>query len=112
MIQKIQEDTHGAVASMEAGTEEVQKGVSLANGAGDSLRQNSRSCARSNRNDFQIATASQEQSAAAEEISSNVEAVATITRDSTNNINETASTTESLTKLSHELNDIVGQFKL
>ena len=112
MIKQIQKDTHGAVDSMKAGTEEVEKGVDLVNEAGNSLNQIVEVVQGVSDMIQQIATASQEQSAASEEISSNVEAVATITKESANSASETAHATDELSGLAIELKEIVGQFKL
>ncbi|MBE9503900.1 MAG: methyl-accepting chemotaxis protein, partial [Proteobacteria bacterium] len=78
MIKKIQSETGAAVTSMRAGTEEVEKGVDLANQAGASLSQIVDVVESVNGMIQQIATAAEEQSVASEQISGNIETVATI----------------------------------
>lgn len=112
MIKSIQGDTSGAVQSMSAGTEEVEKGVDLANQAGSSLNQIVEVVTSVTDMIQQIATAAEEQSAAAEQISANVESVATITKETAAGANQSSVATQELTKLAADLQEMVGQFKL
>jgi len=107
MIKSIQSDTDGAVKSMSAGTEEVEKGVSLVNQAGGSLDQIVEVVASVTDMIQQIATAAEEQSAAAEEISTNVEAVATITKETATGANQSSVATQELTRLASDLQQMV-----
>ena len=112
MIKSIQEDTGGAVSSMEAGSQEVENGVGLANQAGDSLKQIVEGVNRVTDMVQQIATSTEEQSAATEEISSNVESVATATRETTSGVEQSATAVHQLSELASNLKGIVDQFKL
>lgn len=112
MIKSIQGDTDGAVKSMSAGTEEVEKGVSLVNEAGGSLDQIVEVVASVTDMIQQIATAAEEQSAAAEEISTNVESVATITKETATGANQSSVATQELTRLASDLQQMVGEFRL
>ncbi len=72
MIKGIQEDTSGAVTSMEEGTSQVEAGTELTIQAGESLTKIVSVVNEVQSVIEQIATASDEQSATAEQISSNV----------------------------------------
>ena len=112
MIKSIQADTGGAVSSMEAGSQEVENGVGLANQAGESLLQIVEGVNRVTDMVQQIATSTEEQSAATEEISSNVESVATATRETTSGVEQSATAVHQLSELASNLKSIVDQFKL
>lgn len=112
MIKKVQSETEGAVKSMRAGTDEVKKGVDLTNQAGSSLSQIEEVVGRVNDMIRMIATAAEEQSSASLEISMSIEKVATVAKETSSRAQESSLATEELTKLSVELNDLVGQFKL
>lgn len=112
MIKTIQQDTGGAVTAMTAGTEEVEKGVTLANEAGNSLNQIIEVVGGVTSMVTQIATAAEEQSAAAEEISVNVESVASITKETATGAQQSSVATQELSKLAGDLQNIVGKFKL
>jgi len=112
MIKSIQSETGGAVSSMESGSQEVEKGVTLASEAGEALQQIVEQVNKVTDMVQQIATSTEEQSAAAEEISSNVESVATIARESTTGIEQSTSAAHELSQLATSLKSIVQQFKL
>ncbi|MCP4685325.1 MAG: methyl-accepting chemotaxis protein [bacterium] len=112
MIKTIQVGTGGAVKSMEAGTEQVKSGQELANKAGESLSQIVNMSADVVRMIEMIASASEQQTVAANEIAKNVEGF----RES---INKTASETEGaesavgeLNQLADSLQEIVGKFSI
>jgi methyl-accepting chemotaxis protein len=112
MIKSIQSETGGAVSAMESGSQEVEKGVTLANEAGEALHQIVEQVNKVTDMVQQIATSTEEQSAAAEEISSNVESVATIARESTTGIEQSTGAAQELSNLATSLKSIVQQFKL
>ena len=112
MIKTIQIDTSGAVESMAAGTEEVQRGVGYANEAGSSLNQIVEVVGSVNDMIQQIATAAEQQSAAAEEISANIEAVANVSRSTATGVEETRVATQELSKLAVDIQQMVSSFKV
>lgn len=110
MILTIQEETRKAVASMEAGTKDVEQGVSLANKAGASLEEILDKIKKVGDMINQIATAAEEQSAASEEISLNIDETAKITREAAKGSKESLSNVQELTRMSAELKEIVDRF--
>lgn len=112
MIKKIQKDTVGAVAAMEAGTKEVGEGVNLASQAGESLMQIVNSVQTVNDMIRQIATAAEQQSTAAEQISKSIEEIAGVTKETASGTHQTASASHELSRMAVELQGMVGQFKI
>ena len=60
----------------------------------------------------QVAAASEEQSSAAEQISKNLEAISSVTQQSTAGIQQIARAAEDLNRLTVNLQDLVGRFKI
>ncbi|HHL39733.1 MAG TPA: methyl-accepting chemotaxis protein [Deltaproteobacteria bacterium] len=112
MIKSIQDDTRGAITSMNKGTQQVEEGVQLANDAGEALRQIVSSIQNVTDLVRQIATAAEEQSATTDEISSNVSAVAAIAKETTSGVHQISEASESLRVVAEELRDIVDTFRL
>ena len=112
MIKGIQEDTSGAVASMEEGTTQVEAGTELAVQAGESLSKIVGVVNEVQSVIEQIATAADEQSATAEQISGNVGNMTTVTKQSAQGAEQMASTAEELNRQTDQLNELVSKFKL
>ena len=112
MIKGIQEDTGGAVASMEEGTTQVEAGTELAIQAGESLTKIVSVVNEVQSVIEQIATASDEQSATAEQISGNVANMSTVTKQSAQGAEQMASTAEELNRQTDQLNELVSKFKI
>jgi methyl-accepting chemotaxis protein len=112
MIKSIQSDTSGAVSSMEAGSKEVEKGVALANEAGEALKQIVEEVLKVTDMVQQIATSTEEQSAATEEVSSNIESVSTVAKETSSGMEQSTNAIQELSQLATGLKNIVGQFKL
>jgi len=112
MIKGIQTETEEAVHSMETGIQEVDKGRTLADQAGNSLGEIVTMSGKVMDMIQQIATASEEQSSAAEQISKNVEQVASITKETATGAEQSATAAEELNRQAEGLKDMVGQFKV
>jgi methyl-accepting chemotaxis protein len=112
MIKKIQQDTAGAVESMEEGTTQVADGIALADKAGTSLKEIVENSQRVTDMITQIATASEEQSSTSEQISKNVEAISAVTSETATGIQQVARAAEDLNHLTETLGSLVGQFRL
>jgi len=112
MIEGIQKDTSDAVSSMEEGTSQVETGTELAIKAGDSLNSIVSVVSEVQHMIEQIATASDEQSAAAEQISGNIGNIASVTKQSAQGAEQMASTAERLNRQTDALNELVNKFKL
>jgi methyl-accepting chemotaxis protein len=112
MIRQIQKDTSNAVISMNEGTNEVEKGKSLANKAGESLEEIIKGAEKVVDIVTQVAVASEQQSTAAEQISKNIEAISTVTQESASGTQQIARAAEDLNKLTLNLEELINQFKI
>jgi len=112
MIRQIQQDTRGAVESMQAGTVKVTNGVDLVNRTGEALAHIVEMVSESADMIRQIAVASEEQSVATQQIANDIENVAKVTKESASGANESAKASHDLSQLATELQGIVGSFKL
>jgi len=112
MINQIQKDTEGAVKSMNEGTVEVEKGKELANRAGRSLDQIIKETEDVLDKSAQVAAASEEQGATAEQIGKNIEAINTVANESATGIQHIAGAAEKLNKLTSNLESLISMFKL
>ncbi|MCD6248955.1 MAG: methyl-accepting chemotaxis protein [candidate division Zixibacteria bacterium] len=112
MIKGIQSGTQDAVASMETGIKEVDAGRELTDKAGNSLGEILTGSQRVADMIQQIATASEEQSVAAEQISKNIEQVATATKESAAGAGQAATASEELSRNAEGLQEIVRRFKV
>ncbi len=112
MIKGIQQGTQEAVSSMETGIKEVDTGRDLTDKAGNSLTEIVSGSQRIMDMIQQIATASDEQSAAAEQIARNVEQVSAATKESAAGAGQAATAAEELSRNADGLQEIVGRFKI
>ena len=112
MIRQIQQDTRGAVESMQQGTVKVTSGVDLVNRTGEALARIVDMVSKSADMIRQIAVASEEQSVATQQIANDIENVAKVTKESASGANESAKASHDLSQLATELQGIVGSFKL
>jgi len=111
-IQKIQADTDMAVQSMQAGTSEVSAGVELASQAGESLQQIVASVQNVTDMIQQIATAAEEQSNAGRDITSNLESVAVLTKQTADSAQHSSGATNELNELALELKHLAAGFNV
>jgi methyl-accepting chemotaxis protein len=112
MIKQIQKDTGNAVAAMERGTAEVTSGKLLAQRAEQSLHGIINSSREVVDNISTVAAASEEQASAAEEISKNIESIATVINQSAEGTQQIAQAAEDLNRLTDNLQQLIGQFKI
>lgn len=112
MIKAIQNETKGAVASMEQGVRQVEAGTIEAAKSGDALRD-----ILDQVNDValqvnQIATAAEEQTATTSEISGNMQQITQVVQDTASGAHESATAASQLNGNAEELQRLVRQFKL
>ncbi|MCF8240948.1 MAG: HAMP domain-containing protein [Melioribacteraceae bacterium] len=112
MIKQIQSDTGSAVESINVGTTEVHKGKELAKRAGESLSEIINSSKKVIDDITQVASASEEQSVTAEQISRSIESINSVTQQTAAGIQQVASAAEDLNKLTENLHNLVAGFKL
>ena len=111
-ISAIQQAAGESVEAMKRGSHEVDKGVGLANEASGSLA--SIVTASTNATDMvqRIAAATEEQSAATEQVSQNMESIAGIARQSAASTEQIKSSAEGLAKLAVDLKETASWFKV
>ncbi|MEI6209459.1 MAG: methyl-accepting chemotaxis protein [Desulfuromonadales bacterium] len=112
MIRSIQSESGNVAKSMARGIEEAETGVSLANQAGEALEKIVEGIEEIAEMISQIATASQEQTATIEVISTNINQVSEVTVDFASGMNQSAASAEKLNQLAKGMKQLVGQFKI
>jgi len=112
MIKAIQNETKGAVVAMEEGVKEVENGTAEAAKSGTALQAILEQINSVNMQVSQIATAAEEQTATTGEISSNIQQINEVVQHTANGAHESVIAANQLSKLSEDLQRLVGQFKL
>ncbi len=112
MITAIQEETGRAVDAMGSGVVKVEKGVKLANEAGEALNQIVSGVENVTDMIGQIATSADEQSATTDEITQSMDSIASVAMANVGTIAEVTRATEDLAKLASELKELVSNFKI
>jgi methyl-accepting chemotaxis protein len=112
MIKGIQGETSSAVGSMQNGLKQVEHGRELADKAGSSLTGIVTMSQRVVDMIMHIATAANEQSSAAEEISRSIEGINTSIRENASGANQSATAAEELNRQAEQLRQMVSKFKI
>ena len=112
MIERLQSGAKNAVQVMKQGREQAQKGVDQATEAAQSLNAITRAVATINEMNTQIASASEEQSAVAEEMNKNVTNISHASEQTAAGAAQTTSASEELARLASQLQSLVSQFKI
>jgi len=111
-IQAIQTETTGAVDRMNGGQQQVEKGVELATGAGESLTKIVNSAKDVAGMIQSIASAAEEQSSASEQVSRNVESIKAGAEQTNEATTQAASAAEQLSCKAEQLQRLVDQFSV
>jgi methyl-accepting chemotaxis protein len=112
MIKLIQSETYKAVIEMEAGKQEAIVGKQKAEVAGKSLENIINETEKVAQLISQVAAASEEQSATAEQISKNIETIVNVTNESAQGIQQIVRAAEDLNHLTDNLKNAVSVYKL
>jgi len=112
MIENLQLGTVQAVKVMESGRKQAHSSVEHAVHAGESLSTIASSVTTISEMNTQIATAAEQQTAVAEEINRNIINISDLGEHVTSSSEMTASSSEELSRLSIDLQALVGQFKI
>jgi len=112
MIKQIQKDTLDAVNSMDAGTQQVEKGSELAFQSGESLNKIIEGINKTLDIVNQVAAASEEQSSATTQIATNVEGINNVTQESASGTQQIAHAAEDLNSLTDNLLNTISNFKI
>jgi methyl-accepting chemotaxis protein len=112
MIKQIQKDTVEAVKSMHEGKVEVDNGKLMADKAGEVLKDLISEAEKVTDVAALVAAASEEQSAAAEEISKNIESISAVTQENAAGAHQIARSAEDLNNLTQKLEQLISHFKI
>ncbi len=112
MISSIQTETNTAVEAMGDGIKKVDNGVRLANETGEALAKIVDGVQSVTDMVNQIATATEEQSATADEISRSMDSISDVSKSNVEAIGEVTSATGETARLATELKDLVASFKV
>ena len=112
MIKGMQDDTGRAVETMENEVRVVEEGVQFAKEAGASLQEIVGDVEKVNMMIDQIATASEEQSSTADQISSDIDTVAEIAKSNADGVTNITNAGNKLEELAGNLQEMVGAFKI
>ncbi|GJL62226.1 MAG: hypothetical protein NPIRA04_08800 [Nitrospirales bacterium] len=112
VIEMVQLGTNEAVQSMESGTVETQKGMLLAQEAGERLKEIVEGVQRVADMIHQIAGSTEEQSLVSDQIAQNIQAVASLSQQNEGSVGHVATATGDLARMASELQDSIGRFRL
>ncbi|MBZ5682726.1 MAG: methyl-accepting chemotaxis protein [Acidobacteriia bacterium] len=112
MIENIQKETKAAVAAMQEDNRQVELGVSSTRKAGDALKQIIQMSDSVGDMVAQIASATTEQSGAAQGVNHSMEQITSLLRESADGAQQSAKACEDLSSLSEDLQQMVRRFKL
>ncbi|MGD9787988.1 MAG: methyl-accepting chemotaxis protein [Sulfuricellaceae bacterium] len=112
MIAAIQSDMHRAVAAMEGGRRQVEKGVELVSHTSASLSAIHEGARKTNLSVGEIADATREQNAASRDIARNVEKIVALAEENRSAINGLAEAVAHLRDLSRVQQEAVARFRV
>ncbi|MBT1073190.1 methyl-accepting chemotaxis protein [Pelotalea chapellei] len=112
MIKTIQKETKSAVAAMEDGVREVERGTEDAARSGKALEEILQQVGDVTSQINQIATAAEQQTATTNEISKSMHSITTVVSDASHSSQDTAASANQLASMADELKKIVAQFRM
>lgn len=112
MIKQLQDGSNEAVAAMNLGQEQVKNTVDMANHTGAALTRIGESIMLIRDMNTQIATATEEQAAVSQEITSNVINISDVSRASTEAMNKLSLSSQDLTQMAKAMDKQLNQFKI
>lgn len=112
MIKTIQQETRAAVAAMEDGVVEVEKGAESSEKSGVALKDILAQIQDVSMQIDQIATAAEEQTATTSQITDNVHQVTEIVREAAKGATDTAAASSQLAAQAQQLTQLVGRFRI
>ncbi|HBA87960.1 MAG TPA: methyl-accepting chemotaxis protein [Geobacter sp.] len=112
MIKAIQGGTKGAIAAIEEGVAEVEKGAEFSARSGQALEEILAQVSEVSSQINQITTAAQQQTSTTDEITRSMQQITDVVHQTGRSVTETASAASTLAAQSEELQRLVRQFKL
>jgi methyl-accepting chemotaxis protein len=111
IIERLQSSTQKAVAAMASGSDKAKVTVDKAKETGSSLDAIIKAISTIREMNIQIASASEEQAAVAEEVNKNIVRITEIANETAQGANTTTATSNDLSAMSVELQNTISQFK-
>ena len=111
-IKAMQSETKQAVVSMEEGVKEVEIGTQDARKSGEALKDILKQINMVTSEISQIAVASEQQTATANEIAHNIQQISEVVEETARNVSENAEAASQMAGLSAELKKLISHFKL
>jgi len=112
MIQKLQDGTNSTVSTIEAGKRQTELSVDASTSAGNALGAIDISVNTIKDMSYQMATATEEQSAVVNDINNNVTEINKVTNSTNIAAEQTLEACDKLRQLTQELNQLVNKFKV
>lgn len=112
MIEKLQLGTRSAVQAMQESSNFAGETVKQSSQASASLEKITAAVSMIKDMNTQIAIAAEQQSSVSEEINRNITNISTVVNDTADGASQTSSASSELARLSMELQQLVGQFKV
>lgn len=112
IIETLQSGIHDASATMSIGHSKAQTSVDIAKSAGNSLQVITNTINTITDMNAQIASATEEQTAVANEVNNSIHLIHNVTNQSLEDASKTMKLSKELKVLSHELNGLISQFKV
>jgi methyl-accepting chemotaxis protein len=112
MIEQLQEGSRASAARMELVNDQAQRSIHVVDSSSERLGHISGTVTSVVDMNTQVASATEEQSAVAEQVSQNVHSIADRTTAAALAMSQIAQASEELAKLSHRLQGLVGQFRV
>ncbi len=111
MIQRLQSGARNAVQVMHTGRERAGAGVDASGEAGAALEGIAQAVASITDMNHHIATAAEEQTAVADEVNRNINAISELAQQNAADVQQTATASEQVSQLAVQLQELVGRFK-
>ena len=112
MIKAIQKETKSAVAAMEEGVQEVERGTEDAARSGVALEEILNQIGDVTSQINQIATAAEQQTATTNEISKSMHEITGVVSEASHSSQDTSASASELARMAEELKKIVAQFRM
>ncbi len=109
-VRRFQDGSQNAVKAMEAGSEQANQGVHKITQVSDTLSQINDSIQNINDSSVQIATAAEEQSAVANEISQNIVRISGLAESTSQRSTEGTKASKALFELAQDLKSVTDEF--
>lgn len=112
MIQQLQNGSNEAVTAMKQGQDQVHSTVNMANLTGEALTSIGEAIIMIRDMNTQVATATEQQAAVSQEITSNVVNISEVSRSSAEAMEQLSTSSQELTKMAQKMDLQVSQFKV